>query len=368
MNPISVYVLAPVGLTAGACAIILAVGVRDRRPYLKQSLVALGGALLGLLPFWLYRLAYGDAALDAVTGSLPPQNSWPDHAANAWQYFWHDGLPTLIGIRGPRDKSFWLNGMFVVIPVYFAALGVLLAQVAGAGRRPSPLRFANDSTPAPRNAAMVAFMLLLAFPIFFYGALSARNFAVLIPDSGLLTRYLLPLYIPFAVALGLLFSHLSRLPRLGALAILVGVNLVSLLSTDAVALARNEFSNQPLPPNSADVESFLLANDLNAVLTNHWIGYVLTFDTRERILTYDYTDSEHGSDRFPEYSRQVRAALNPALVVFNPHYEANYIDARLIELGITYQKADLPNFIVYYEFSRPVIPKEIEAVLQWPYY
>ena len=64
-----------------------------------------------------------------------------------------------------------------------------------------------------------------------------------------------------------------------------------------------------------------------AVLT--FLGYVLTLESRERVVSYDYTDTKYDSDRFPAYSRMVQAADNPALVVFNPQHEPNPIDARL---------------------------------------
>jgi hypothetical protein len=282
---------------------------------------------------------------------------------------------TLLGVRGPKDDTAQISLQvilshwhIIVIPLYLAGLAALLAQVAGAGHRPSPLRFNQDSTPAPRNALLLTLILLLAFPVFLYGTLAGRNFAVLIPDSGLLTRYLLPLYIPFTLMLGLLFSRLSGWTRAIALAVLLLVNLGSLAAADPMALARNEFANQPLPASNADLADFLSAHEINFVLANHWIGYVLTFDTRERILTYDFTDDTHGNNRFPDYTSRVQATSDLALVLFNPHYEPNPIDARLTQLGITYQKANLPSYLVFYDFSRPLNPKDLESVLQWPYW
>src|SRR5438270_12577263 len=100
-------------------------------------------------------------------------------------------------------------------------------------------------------------MALAAFPIFAFGSLTGGNFVVIIPDSGLLTRYLLPLYLLFALALGVLCAALRARWRVPVLLLVLAVNVWGIARSDAVALARNEFANQPLPAANDELIAFL---------------------------------------------------------------------------------------------------------------
>ncbi|MEP7198865.1 MAG: hypothetical protein ABI874_03515 [Chloroflexota bacterium] len=345
MNPITLYVFAPLGIVLTAHALG---HWRDWRNGVMPIVAVLLGALIGLLPFILFRIAYGDAAFGVVTNNVPPQSAWRDLVEQVWQYFWRDSIPTLLGLRGPKDKPFALDWRVIVTPIYLVAL-MWLVRIARASH----------------GAVVLLLMLLVVFPIFAVGALAGGNFAAIIPDSGLLTRYLLPLTIVCALALAVLLTALPTRLRALALVVVLGVNVWTTISADAVALSRNEFANQPLPAINAELIAFLDQANLQHIFTNHWIGYPLMFDTRERILTFDYAAPD--LDRFPDASAQVRAARNAALVVFNPHYEPNPIDAKLKQLGISFKKQELADFIVYYAFDRPFDPISLDDVLQWPY-
>ena len=368
MNPITVYVLAPIAVILTFHGLVGLFGAQARGRAIRLAASAALGAGIALLPLLLFRVAYGDALFQVVTSNVPPQKAWADLVGQVWQYFWRDGLPTMLGLRGPKDMPFALDLRIVVVPVYAAALLWVITGARRAALIASSLRFAGDEPHTWLGLAFLPLMTLVAFPIFAFGSLTGGNFVIIIPDSGLLTRYLLPLYLLFALALGLLCASLRVRWRLLLLLVVLGTNLWSVATTDEVALARNEFANQPLPANNDSLLSFLESHDIHFVYTNHWIGYVLTLESRERVVSYDYTDTRYGADRFPAYSRQVQEAGNPALVVFNPQHEPNPIDAQLAQLGIRYAKELLPDFIVYYDFSPRLQPAALDGVLQWPYY
>jgi hypothetical protein len=367
MNPLTIYVLAPIALILAFHGIVGLFGARSRRRAVSLAVSAALGVCIAWLPLLMFRLANGDALFQVVSNNVPPQKAWGDLIGQAWQYFWHDGLPTLLGLRGPKDKPFMLDGRAVVVPVYAAAL-LWLIVCARRAASASTLRFAGDEPRTLLGIVFLPLMALAAFPIFAVGSITGGNFAAIIPDSGLLTRYLLPLYLLFALALGLLLTSLPVRWRLLVLFVVLGANIVSMAVTDAVALSRNEFANQPLPARNDDLLSFLVGHELRFVYTNHWIGDVLMLQSREQVITYDYTDTRYGTDRFPAYSRMVQQAGSPALVVFNPHYEPNPIDARLAQLGVTYSKEALPDYIIYYDLAPRLQPAALDDVLQWPYY
>ncbi len=348
MNPLSLYLLAPLAVVA------LVHAARNRRAWRNAipGVVGAGlGVFIGWLPLLLYRVGSGRDLLNRVEEKVPPTSAWRDLTTRAWQYFWQDGVTTLLGLREPR-ATFVPDWRMVILPLYVGALLWLLWRA-----RPT------------RGALVLALMACVAFPLFAFGSITGGNFAVIIPDAGLLTRYLLPLYILFTLALGLLLARMRNAIMLGALGILLAANVWSLFGVrDLAQFAQNEFSNQPLPASDADLLDFLRANDLHAVFTNHWIGYPLMLETHEQIATFDYPDVKFGMDRFPEYGQRVQLSSTPALVVFNPHYEPNPIDSKLQQLGVTFKKQELAHFIVYYDFDPYVHPSAYEDVLQWPYY
>ncbi len=350
MNPITLYLFGPLALVYGG--ILLARLARGATWRAAASVIGLGivGAVLSLLPLLLHKLAYGGATL-AVTADMAPVGSQADIVAQIWQYLWHDGLPTVIGLRAPKSGPFTLDWRVIAVPVYALALLALA---------PRARRSAGD--------AVLLLMTLAAFPIFAYGSMTRGNFAVIIPDSGLLTRYLVPLGLLFALAAARLLGRIRPALAAAGCAVLIAVNLASAAAVDPVALARNEFANQPLPASYDDVIAALREQGTTRVYTNHWIGYLLTLESREAILTYDYNDTQFQMDRFPDYSRAVLAAPNTALVVFNPHYEPNPIDAQLRQMGVSYQKRELPSFIIYFDMQPPIKPAALDRVLQWPYY
>jgi hypothetical protein len=347
MNPLVVYFFLPMG------AIITVFMLRIARLWrlnILPILSSLMGVSIGILPLILYRFFNGHEVFSRIESKVPPTNEWLQFTKRAWLYLWQDGLPALLGLRLPR-QAFILDWRMVVIPLYVMAVLYLFWR-------------------ARISSSIMAFALVMivAFPIFDFGSLTGGNAAVIIPDSGLLTRYLIPLYLPLSIALGLVLARMSNPLRTISILVLVTVNLYSIFSANVVTLAQNEFSNQPLPLSDQELIYFLQAHSLTYVFTNHWIGYPVMLESRERILTFDYPDVQFGMDRFPDYSEQVVRAEHPAFVLFNPHYPSNPIDDELARLNISYHKWELQNYIVYSDFAPYFHPSMLESVLKWPYY
>lgn len=347
LNPLVIYLLLPMSVAG----LVLLPGIaRFWRKNLASVLAAMGGALAGFLPLILFRAAYGREVLARIEENVPPTDAWQPLAKKVWFYFWQDGLPTLAGLRPPRE-AFVPDWRLIVIPLYIAA-GVYLFWRA---RKSIPL-------------LVLALMVVLTFPIFVLGSLTGGNFAVIIPDSGLLTRFLFPLYLPIAIGLGLVLARIPLPLRAISIVVLGAANLIGALTANVAWLAQNEFCNQALPLSNRELVDLLERHSLNYVYTNHWIGYPLMVESRERIVTFDYSDVKFGMDRFPNYSEQVARAERAALVVFNPHYDATPIDDELARLSIAFHKEELDGYIVYYDFAPSVHPSMLGAVLKWPYY
>jgi hypothetical protein len=143
--------------------------------------------------------------------------------------------------------------------------------------------------------------------------------AVVVPPVVALTRfgffvseprYALPLY----SSVPLLAAGLWRVPwprlRWPALALVLGFNLWSLISTD-VRLWRPEDTPQSTAATRAEVVRHLVALDRHQMYTDYWIGYPIMFETRETVLAYVISG---GFNRYVPPADNVQRTPNPAWV------------------------------------------------------
>jgi hypothetical protein len=336
----------------------------------KISLVGLAafaiGSFLGGVPLLIGYLnpAEGVVAASLTEGIVPAKDLWPSLEA-ATRYFFVDGLLTLWGVRPIRGELAF-NPLFAVVPIYLAAIASALWQKGQENLE----RFRNPST------ILIAFLLFSPF-IFILSALTNSNYTVIIPDSGLLVRYVTPLYTVMPVLLARFIAHLfhsseRRRLAIALLAIVLLVNLWSNVAIDHVDAMRSVFENVPLPASNKALIDFLDSEGIRYVYTNHWIGFRLMFETQERVITFDYVDSLYGMDRLPQYGHQVEAAeVPPAYILFNPGWKQTPpLEKKLQKLGVHYEKKAFPplEYIVYYRLSRKVHPAEVMGTLVWPYY
>lgn len=355
VNPQYFYYLGPV---------ILLLLARIKRLGLVGLATFAAGCPLGGLPLLLANLSrsQGTTTDFILEGVVPARDFWPSFKA-AVSYFITDALPTLWGLR-PIKGEMVITTALVVIPLYLAAM---LASLWLVGRDLLVRRY--------NPAVVLAATLVLSPFVFILAALTNGNFTVIIPDSGILARYLMPLYSVVPILLAAFIWRLRSFSRplaVTLVALVLTVNLWSNLSVDPVDTMRCVFENVPLPASNKALIDFLDSEGVRYVYTNHWIGFRLMFETRERVVTFDYPDSLYGMDRLPEYGHQVEAAkVPPAYILFNPGWkQMPPLEKKFQELGVHYEKKAFPplEYIVYYRLSRKVHPSEVVGTLVWPYY
>jgi hypothetical protein len=357
VNPQYFYYLGPVTL-------LLFINVK------QVGLVGLAafaiGGLVGGVPFLIGYLnpPAGTVTTSFKEGIVPAKDFWP-YLQAAIRYFFADGLLTLWGIRPIRGKlAFSL--LFAVVPIYLAAIASAFWQKD------------KENLERPSNPSIIlpAFLLFSPF-IFILGALTNGNYTVIIPGSGLLARYITPLYTVMPALLARFIAHLFHSPErrrlaMALLSIVLLVNLWSNVAIDHVDAMRSVFENVPLPASNKALIDFLDSESVRYVYTNHWIGFRLMFETQERVVTFDYPDSLYGMDRLPQYGHQVEAAeVPPAYIIFNPGWKQTPpLEKKFQKLGVHYEKKAFPplEYIVYYRLSRKVHPSEVIETLVWPYY
>ena len=357
VNPQYFYYLGPVTL-------LLLIKVKQVR---LVGLAAFAiGVFLGGVPLLIGYLnpAEGTGTTSLTEGIVPAKDFWLYFEA-AIRYFFSDGLLTLWGVRPIRGKLAF-NLLFAVVPIYLAAIVSAFWQ---RGKE-------SLERPSKPSTILIAFLLFSPF-IFTLGALTNGNYTVIIPDSGLLVRYVTPLYTAMPALLARFIAYLfhsseRRRLAMGLLSIVLLVNLWSNVAIDHVDAMRSVFENVPLPASNKALIDFLDSQGIRYVYTNHWIGFRLMFETQERVVTFDYPDSLYGMDRIPQYGHQVEAAkVPPAYILFNPGWKQTPpLEKKLQKLGVHYEKKAFPplEYIVYYHLSRKVHPSEVMETLVWPYY
>ncbi len=355
VNPQYFYYLGPV---------ILLLLARAKRVGLVGWAAFAAGCPLGGLPLLLANLSRSQSTTaNLILEEFVPAQSFLPSLKAAVSYFITDALPTLWGLR-PIKGEMVVTAAFVVIPLYLAATLLslwLVGQDLGA-RRYNP-------------AIVLAVTLILAPLVFILASLTKGNFTVIIPDSGILARYLMPFYSVVPVLLAAFIWQLRSFGRplaVSLVALVLAVNLWSNLSVDPVDTMRCVFENVPLPASNKALIDFLDSEGIRYVYTNHWIGFRLMFETQERVVTFDYTDILYKMDRIPRYGHQVEAAeVPPAYILFNPGWkQMPPLEKKLQKLGLNYEKKAFPplEYIVYYRLSRKVHPSEVIETLVWPYY
>jgi hypothetical protein len=355
VNPQYFYYLGPV---------ILLLLARAKRVGWVGWAAFIAGCPLGGLPLLMANLnrPQGTTTNLVLEGVVPVRDFWPSLKA-AVSYFITDGLPTLWGLR-PIKGEMVITAAFVVIPLYLAAMLICLWRVG------------RDVLTRRYNPAIVLVVTLILAPfVFILAALTNGNWTVIIPDSGILTRYLMPLYSVVPIMLAAFIWRLRSFSRplaVTLVALVLAVNLWSNFSVDPVDTMRCVFENVPLPASNKGLIDFLDSEGIHYVYTNHWIGFRLMFETQERVVTFDYVDSLYGMDRLPQYGHQVEAAeVPPAYILFNPGWKQTPpLEKKLQKLGVHYEKKAFSplEYIVYYRLSRKVHPSEVIETLVWPYH
>ena len=223
-----------------------------------------------------------------------------------------------------------------------------------------------------QGIVLLAFLALSPF-IFVLGAITNGNYTAIIPASGLLSRYYVPVYTVLSVfaAAGVWASRrwLRWLPA-PLMAILLAVNLLSNLNTDQVASMRSPYENVPLPATNAELVEFLQTEGIHYAYTTHWIGYRLMFDTAMEVQTSDLLEQQHGMDRLPRYSEAVEQSTQiPAYVLFYPPWSTPVpFEERLKDMDVSYSRRIVQDYVVFYNLSRRIEPADVLDTLVWPYW
>lgn len=331
--------------------------MRPRR--LHWPSIALAGLafLLASSPWWLDNIAHAWAALRTLLGMQDPKSNlaWPTLSLGERGLgFALLGVPALLGLRPPWSPEFY------PWPVLLAALLVYLAVAAYHAL--NLRRGVNDMAPGSRR---LLGLFVLCFAALFMITHLGRD------ATG---RYFLPLFVVVILATASAINALwERRRALGALAMMLvlGVNAFgngqAARSPEGLTTQfdpRTRFDNQ----SDAQLIDFLNAHGLTRGYSHYWVTFRLAFLSGERLvysaaLPYKPDFYDPGDNRYPPHAQAADESATAAYITTAQQTDLeSRLRSELARLGVTYTEAQIGPYRVFYEFSRKVMPNEMELL------
>jgi len=265
-----------------------------RRP--RIVLLVAAGFLLGALPWEIYNVRHSFASLRTDFPTRPAEGLGA--VASNFGYIATTSFPELVASVDPEATRLfpnpWRGLRPPVIAIYVAAVlfgaGAFLVWLIAVVRRLQPCR-----RPPP-----AVFLVLVACSVITIDILSEAG-----SRRGLNTRYILPIYLCFAAAMGLFLRWLWRVRRplaISAAAVVLAFNVAGY----ALWGTRLRASWQARLVADAQLMSFLRERGIQAVCGNYWLSYPVNFLSQEKIVgipeepivdIYDYGKSLKGLDK-----------------------------------------------------------------------
>ncbi|MBI4454865.1 MAG: glycosyltransferase family 39 protein [Acidobacteria bacterium] len=285
---------------------------------------ALGGVIIGSLPYWLFVLTHR---------VLPPFDGrglqFFDPFAG-FKNFFAVGFPIVTGARQNFQRQD-LVPIFsnLVIFLYLGAIILFLAHVLS------------------EKGSLRSVKTLLALHLVFYPFVFAFSRFAWFADEP---RYLIGLYASLPIALAWFLCHLwrhSKILATTAMAIVIGVSVYGSLTVPP-----DVFNTIFAEPNAAVIR-FLREKHLKHFYANYWIAYRIMFETEEELIGATYFGVRY--ERYPEFKPRVDADPNPAYIAWES--EAVGFEQRLQTSGRSYEKRPIGRYIVFYDVH-PRLPAD----------
>ena len=352
MHPLYFYYLFTV-------ALVLLV-YRFRRN-LRESLAFVIAFVVGCAPLWIGYLSQTPGPSASSVAGLVPLQDMGSAVLASLAYLATDALPTVLGLR-PIKGEMVISLAWAAIPIYLLGTVYVAWKLAR-----------SSSAEELKNLVVLLVFLALSPLVFVLGAITNGNYTAIIPNSGLLARYFAPAYTVLPICAATVIWNSRRLARwlpVPLMGVLLATNLWSNLGVDAVASMHSPYENVPLPANNADLIRFLKDEGIRYAYATHWIGYRLMFESKLSVQTSDYVEQTHGMDRLPHFSQAVESTADiPAFILFHPPWQkAPPLEMQFQELGVSFSRQVVGDYVVYYGLSRRVHPAEVIDSLVWPYW
>lgn len=292
---------------------------------LHHYVVFLAAFLLGSLPWWLANVGKGWPSLSAPGMSRLRAGRF----LSGPLAFFFEGAPSLFGARpGAVHPDIFPGASVVALLIYILPLAAAISILVAAKRR--------GTEPAHR---VLLLMILMLFSIPLVAGFNEDTYKF---DM----RYVYPVYAPFVLLLGFVFSQ-ARWSRRTGVAVAAGImlfNVVSIARAPRVQVALAQPSGAALDA----VVRALRERKIHEAYASYWMAYSLAFQSREEIAVASFGVGTDGTVRWPGYLARVAASRNPAFVLWGAEAErfADYLRRRGAE---TAKRAEVGSYRIFWD-------------------
>lgn len=312
---------------------------------------ALGGFMLGALPWWVFAVQQGLVGLlsELLGGAVAVENvSWPlrigAHLVNLILL----GSTVLFGLRPPWSVEWLVMPLLPVTLLFWCAVIWSISKF-----------FKTRSENRGDGSVLLGVMLVLlaAFILTPFG----------IDPSG---RYFLPMAIPLALFAAWMLSTQVKDRTASALLVIV-ILFYQGLGTWQMAVRPPYLTTQFYAPSVIDYTydeeliAFLEETGETRGYSNYWVTYPLAFKSQERFiftpaLPYHadlrYTPRD---DRYAPYQEMVAESERVAYINTRIPEVTTALRADFTRLSVTWQERAIGDYVVFYDLSRVVRPDEL---------
>jgi hypothetical protein len=286
----------------------------------------LAAFILGSLPFWKYNLTHNWATFEMFQGAKSL-----DLAKHIEGYFSH-ALPILFG-----GKRFWQDSDSFpagTLLVYVLIIGI--AAIVVWQRRRQLLQLLRGTLDVARPVELFVILFVATSAIFIT---SRFGFLYTAP------RYLLPLYVAIFPLMGFALSTLPT--KLGSivLMVLLAINLSSsYVGGRAVAGQPFVFGGERAAKDHAELITWLAKENYHLVRTNYWIGYRLSFETKEAVRFVMFR--EPYQIRIEAYEALAADSEQKRIPFVLVPSQAAYVREGLTALGFSFRENLISEYVV----------------------
>ncbi|HOW42484.1 MAG TPA: hypothetical protein P5110_03185 [Candidatus Omnitrophota bacterium] len=309
----------------------------DRRRFVRQGGIwFILGALAGYLPALVYALQHPGASAMRMAGRILDLDRSVLAAAHPGltvlrQLVWRLSTVPASLLRIPSLIRQLMG------PINAAVFGVALTALC---LKEVPLFLKERKITAGMVVIIAAVWFVLVY-VFLVGEAAAR--------------YMHPSYMIFALCAGWAISVLWQ--RWKAVSLFL---LLLLITANMYSIA---YPSRTVDASAwKELVAWLESRGFDRGYSDYWAGYPVVFASREKVIISPTLFHPDNSDRYPDYTRQVRSAQAVFLLVDTRLYPRakQQIEERLQALKIAFGFFQIRRFALFYDFSQPVTPQLLQ--------
>ena len=301
------------------------------------------GVIIGLIPVFIYHLLNSTDKLFALMLKGKPVESSPGFLHNLWLYVSHH-LPEMLGFKLDDPVNLFPLYLTAIISIFYVCTFIYYAYLACLSIK-KYFHIKDKSN-----------VILIQIVIFIYAVVHSFVYIRSNFGSELVIRYLITLFIPISIAVGLFMERLWKLkPAIAIItfSFIFGFNAYGYMITKTIP-QKFMSTGASFPMDSiAKISKFCEEKKISHIYTDFHIAYKFTFYNKEKKIACCAIGPNRSDYFYPNYKNMVMADSNAAYVIYNTDKAVikYFFESEMKRLGITCSVEEMKHVNIYYNFS-----------------